>query len=107
MEFLQNNMMLIIGVSVFGLIAAAVYALSEYFAPVNSRAEDRLDGIRDPLRKGADGHRKGGALSRMLDAASPAWAKPMQPANVIGGRVGGQYTQGSGLVTRQPPLSPG
>lgn len=82
MEFLQNNLTLIIAVSVFGLITALVYAIISMLSPEQSRAEDRLEGIRDPLRKGGDKDKsKGGAMARMLEKASPALAKPLQPAN--------------------------
>ncbi|MEX0794779.1 MAG: type II secretion system F family protein [Pirellulaceae bacterium] len=82
MELLQNNLTPIIVVSVFGLIAAIVYALFSILSPDQSRAEDRLEGIRDPLRKGGDKDKnKGGAMARMLEKASPTLAKPLQPAN--------------------------
>ncbi|QDU30005.1 Bacterial type II secretion system protein F domain protein [Anatilimnocola aggregata] len=68
-------------IAVFGLIAALTWLAIEFFSGSNSRAEQRLEDFRDPVgrKKREEGGRKGDNLSRMLEAASPALAKPLQP----------------------------
>ncbi|RCS54926.1 type II secretion system F family protein [Bremerella cremea] len=70
-------------VAVFGLIATGIYFLADTFFKDKSRAEDRLDGLKDPYLRGGrnDKGAKGNALGRALEKASPALAKPMQPTN--------------------------
>ena len=73
----------IVQVAVFGLIAVLAWLGMEWFSRGGSRTDKRLDVIRDPLasRKRADSltNKKTDAMSRMLEAASPALAKPLQP----------------------------
>ncbi|GAA4437150.1 type II secretion system F family protein [Bremerella cremea] len=78
-----TNGVLIITVAVFGLFAAGIYFLADIFLKDKSRAEDRLDGIKDPYQRNGRGE-KGGkttALGKVLEKASPALAKPLQPTN--------------------------
>ncbi|MEW4455728.1 type II secretion system F family protein [Bremerella sp. JC817] len=78
-----TNGVLIIAVAVFGLFAAGIYFLADIFLKDKSRAEDRLDGIKDPYQRSGRGE-KGGkttALGKVLEKASPALAKPLQPTN--------------------------
>jgi len=74
---------IIVQIAVFGLIAALAWLVLEWFSRGGSRAEKRLDVIKDPLinRKRAEAisKQKSDAMSRMLEAASPALAKPLQP----------------------------
>jgi tight adherence protein C len=69
----------------FGLIAALAWWLFELFAPDKSRHEERLDEFRDPTlrrRKEKEGAvKKGEAMTRVLEKATPALAKPLQPKN--------------------------
>jgi tight adherence protein C len=66
--------------AVFGLIAASTWLAIEWLSGSNSRAEQRLDDMRDPgNRKKREDGRRGDNLSRMLEAASPALASPLKP----------------------------
>jgi tight adherence protein C len=68
---------------VFGLIAAFAWLILEWFAGKASRAELRLDELKDPTsRKRRDEsltRKNESSLSRMFEAASPALARPLQP----------------------------
>jgi len=85
MALLETNGVLIVGLAVFGLIAAGVYFLSDmFFEDKTSRAEDRLDGIKDPYGRGKGRDEKAGsgsAMAKVLEKASPALARPLQPTN--------------------------
>lgn len=77
-ELLSNPWL--VQIAAFGLIAAITWLAIEWLSGNNSRAEQRLEDFRDPTaRKKRDGITKGDNLSRMLEAASPALAKPLQP----------------------------
>ena len=71
----------LVQIAAFGLIAAITWLAIEWLTGNSSRAEQRLEDFRDPAgrKKRADGITKGDNLSRMLEAASPALAKPLQP----------------------------
>jgi tight adherence protein C len=70
--------------AIFGLIASLAWLAFDWLSGNNTRAEQRLDDFKDPLNRkrreemGA-GKKKGEAMTRMLEAASPALAKPLQP----------------------------
>ncbi|PQO30546.1 type II secretion system F family protein [Bremerella cremea] len=70
-------------VAVFGLIATGIYFLADMLFKDNSRAEDRLEGLKDPYQRSGRSEKsgKGGALGKVLEKASPAMAKPLQPTN--------------------------
>lgn len=78
-----TNGVLIIAVSVFGLFAAGIYFLADMLLKDKSRAEDRLDGLKDPYQRGRNGEKgsKGTALGKVLEKATPSLAKPLQPTN--------------------------
>lgn len=78
-----TNGVLIIGIAVFGLFAAGAYFLADMFLKDKSRAEDRLDGLKDPYQRSGRGEKdkKSSALGKVLEKASPALAKPLQPTN--------------------------
>jgi tight adherence protein C len=83
MDSLLTNPWLV-QIAVFGLIAALAWLAIDWLGRSATRAEERLDEFRDPLaRKRRDesgGKAKGNdAVSRMLKAASPTLAKPLQP----------------------------
>ncbi len=69
--------------AVFGLIAVVAWMVLERFSAAKPRAEQRLDILRDPSarRRDDDGRNgsSGNALTRMIEKATPALAKPMQP----------------------------
>ncbi|PQO25150.1 secretion protein [Blastopirellula marina] len=71
-------------VSVFGLFAAGIYFLADMLLKDKSRAEDRLDGLKDPYQRGGRNGEKGSkgtALGKVLEKATPSLAKPLQPTN--------------------------
>lgn len=78
-ELLTNP--ILVQVAVFGLIAAIAWLAIDFLSGNSTRAEQRLEDFRDPMgrKKREDGVRKGDNLSKMLEAASPALAKPLQP----------------------------
>lgn len=67
----------------FGFAAVLVWLFFDSFSSKSSRAEQRLDDFRDPSgRKKRDElgpKKKSDAVSRMLEASAPAFAKPLQP----------------------------
>lgn len=72
----------IVPISVFLGIAAFSWVVLDFILANRSRAEERLEDLRDPnARKKREelGAKNGNAVSRMLQAASPALAKPLQP----------------------------
>lgn len=69
-------------VAVFGVIAVIAWMAFDWFTKRRSRAEERLDELRDPMlrKKREEGATKtNDAMSRMLQASAPALAKPLQP----------------------------
>ncbi len=78
-----TNGVVIIAVAVFGLIATGIYFLADTLFKDKSRAEDRLDGLKDPYQRGGRNEKgaKGNAFGKVLEKASPALAKPLQPTN--------------------------
>jgi tight adherence protein C len=71
-------------VAIFGLFAAGAWWLMELFAAAKPRAEQRLDEFREPnlrRRKEKEGRtaKKSEAVTKILEKASPALAKPLQP----------------------------
>ncbi len=69
-------------VAIFGCAAAVTWWLLETFAGNKSgRVEQRLDELREPRRRGEDDRmvKKTDAMTKMLEKASPAFAKPLQP----------------------------
>ncbi len=75
-------MMIVVAVCVFGMIAAATWVAVDSITRKRSRAEERLDEIRDPtLRKEGGGKKAtaGEAVVSMLGSAAPALAKPLLP----------------------------
>ncbi|MBA2113753.1 type II secretion system F family protein [Bremerella alba] len=76
-----TNGVLIIAVSVFGLFAAGIYFLADMLMKEKSRAEDRLDGLKDPYKRGDEKTAKGSTLGKVLEKTTPSLAKPLQPTN--------------------------
>ncbi|MCA9269585.1 MAG: hypothetical protein KDA41_13985, partial [Planctomycetales bacterium] len=71
--------------AVFGAIAAVAWWLLESFNKGRGAADRRLDEIRDPRLRRRGGEesaiRKTDSMTKMLEKASPALAKPLQPKN--------------------------
>jgi tight adherence protein C len=68
--------------AVFGAIAAVVFLAFGWLIRGNSRAEERLEELRDPMarkkREEAGKPAKADAISSMLKAAAPTLSKPLQ-----------------------------
>ncbi len=78
---------LLLPILAFALFGSAAWLLMDILSSRSSAAEQRLDEFRDPnirRRKDADVTKKGlttGNLTRVLEMASPALSKPLQPKN--------------------------
>jgi len=73
---------LIVMLAVFAGIWAVVWVVLESWANGANRSEKRLDEIRNPnLRWRKEENQSGNAMTRVLEAATPALAKPLQPKN--------------------------
>lgn len=74
---------LIISMAVFGGVAAVAWLLLGFVAGGDARAEERLAELRDPrLRRGRENnqaHSAKDAMAKVLEFASPALSKPLQP----------------------------
>lgn len=74
----------LIPLAVFGGAMAVAWLFLEWFGGGNrARAEERLDELRDPLarRKKDESRNATQAMTRVIEKASPALAKPLRPAN--------------------------
>lgn len=80
-DLLTNPLMM--KVAIFGAAAAAAWWLLDFFAGQKSRAEERLDEVREPNSRKLDllrdGKSKPNAMASALAKASPALSKPLQP----------------------------
>ena len=68
--------------AVFGVVALLAWIGMELFGGRRSRASERLDELRNPnsrrREEGVQG-KKGDAMARMFEMATPAFAKPLKP----------------------------
>lgn len=74
----------IVPFAVFGLFAAGAWWLLDMIAGQRTRASERLDEINDPSRRAAKGQKsakKSDKVTKVLEKATPALAKPLQPQN--------------------------
>jgi tight adherence protein C len=73
----------LIPLAVFGLFAAVAFWLLEYVAGRPTRVHERLDELRNPLTRRRDAAgvkaKKGDAVSKVLERASPMLSKPLLP----------------------------
>src|SRR5437870_3200541 len=76
----------IVQLAAFGLIAALAWLAVDWLSGKRTRAEQRLEDLRDPLarRKREEaavtgGKKKNAAMTRMLEASAPALSKPLTP----------------------------
>ena len=71
--------------AVFGLFAVAAWWLLEQFATSKPRAEQRLDELGESpstrRAKHIEGSKKSDAMTKILERATPALSKPLQPKN--------------------------
>ena len=73
---------LVTKIAIFGCVAVVVWCLLEVLVAGKPRAEERLEELRDPgsRRRAGDGDPRGAQkVAKMLEKASPALAKPLQP----------------------------
>ncbi len=67
----------------FGMFAALAWWLLEFLATGRSRAVERLDELKNPRARRAQGDisplKKQDAMTKVLEKATPALAKPLQP----------------------------
>jgi tight adherence protein C len=70
----------ILPLAIFGLFAVAAWWLLALFAGNRSRADERLDEFSNPTKR-RDEKGKKSSVSSVLEKATPALAKPLQPKN--------------------------
>lgn len=76
------NLSTLTPVAVFGAIAALAWWGLDWAAAGNSRTIERLAELRSPgKRRSTAGNGGGNAITRALEQAAPALAKPLQPKN--------------------------
>jgi tight adherence protein C len=72
--------------AIFGVVAVVAWIVIEMFNGRRNRATERLDELRNPnarrREEGAKG-KKGDAMARMFEMATPAFAKPLKPKNEV------------------------
>lgn len=74
----------IIPFAVFGGFTAMAWLVLEWLSASRPRAEQRLDEFRDPRLRGRDQSavtKKSATMARVLELATPALAKPLQPTS--------------------------
>lgn len=69
----------LIPVAVFGMFAALAWWGLELVAAGRSRTVERLDELRNPGKRRQDAAKNSTTMSRVLESAAPALAKPLQP----------------------------
>lgn len=70
--------------AIFGLFAVGAWLLLELFAKGRPKAEQRLDELKNPSKRRRLGGesasiRESGAVTKLLEKASPALSRPLQP----------------------------
>jgi tight adherence protein C len=82
MLFAEFDVVMLIPFAVFAAIAAGAWFLLDMVAANKTRSEERLDELSNPTRgKGREGrpNTAGDKMTRMLEKATPALAKPFTP----------------------------
>ncbi|MEN1682067.1 MAG: type II secretion system F family protein [Planctomycetota bacterium] len=64
--------------AIFGGVAAAMWALLDFFSSGSSRATERLEELREPRSRKGDS-RGSGKMAQLIEKASPKLAAPLQP----------------------------
>ncbi len=67
----------------FGAIAFGMWALMSYLNNTKSRANERLDELRDPQRRGREPESAAANMGRMLEKAAPALSHALQPKTAV------------------------
>jgi tight adherence protein C len=75
--FASITITLLVGLGVFGMIATIVWFAADLMTAKKPRAEQRLDSLRNPEANTASTGK--GKMAEMLEKATPALAKPLQP----------------------------
>ncbi len=73
-------------IAVFGAFAAATWWLLDVLATPKPRAEERLDEFKNPRKRRDEENsptKKSAAMTKVLAAASPTLARPLQPKNAV------------------------
>jgi tight adherence protein C len=82
--------------AVFGMFAAVAWWVMNLVAADKSRAVERLDELKNPRSRGgtsSEPERASEKMARVLEKASPALAKPLQPKNEMElGKLRGRLT---------------
>ncbi len=65
----------------FGAVVAMVWLALEFFTKEKPRAEQRLDEFSNPSKRRAQEGRRGDTMTRVLEKATPALARPLQSKN--------------------------
>ncbi len=73
------NLAKLLPLAIFGAFAVAAWVALEVLGSKKNRASERLDEIRDPGKRREGGKSKKGDFASLLEKASPAFAKPLQP----------------------------
>jgi len=82
MLFAEFDIVTLVPFAVFAAIAASAWFVLDLVAANKSRSEERLEELSNPNRgKGRDGRsdKKSDRMTRMLEKATPALAKPLAP----------------------------
>src|ERR1700724_3184635 len=82
----QFDVVKILPWAIFGVVALLAWIGMEFFGGRRSRASERLDELRNPnSRRREEGvqEKKGDAMARMFEMATPAFAKPLKPKNEV------------------------
>ncbi len=69
--------------AIFGAIAFGMWALMSYLNNKTSRANERLDELRDPQRRGRESESAAANMGRMLEKAAPALSQALQPKTAV------------------------
>ena len=80
---------MLVSLAVFGMFAAGAWWLLEYLSRSTDRAIERLDELKDPALRRRKAEevaklvKKQDAMTRVLQKATPALARPLQPKNEL------------------------
>ena len=78
--FAVTDISVLVPFAIFGIVAVVSWMILEFVSASKPRAEERLDEFKNPrLRKRANEAKTGDAMARVLEKATPAMAKPLQP----------------------------
>lgn len=75
------NIEIVVAAAAFGCVSAFAWFFLESVMKRKSTAEERLEVLRDPRKRGAGTDKEGmrSAMSELLEKAAPTLAKPLQP----------------------------